>query len=187
MTPTTLGLLDSAGWRDADGDGVRERDGRPFRFTALARGGEASPFPDIALFVQDALRRVGARMDVQPIDVGSFIDRLRAGDFEAALGPFVSGDRWLRDLRFGEGPPLGYWNARVADRLRSLESVRAPEAEEATYRELSDIMREEAPVTLLHGVVGTYFVHRRVRGLKSPWRADPVWFMEDLWVEEERP
>ena len=28
-------LLDSAGWRDQDGDGVRERDGRQFQFTAL--------------------------------------------------------------------------------------------------------------------------------------------------------
>jgi peptide/nickel transport system substrate-binding protein len=30
-------LLDKAGWRDMDGDGILEKDGRPFRFTALVR------------------------------------------------------------------------------------------------------------------------------------------------------
>lgn len=31
-------LLEAAGWRDGDGDGVRERDGVPFRFRLIAGG-----------------------------------------------------------------------------------------------------------------------------------------------------
>lgn len=40
------------------------------------------------------------------------------------------------------------------------------------------------PVTLLHPVVRTFMAHRRIRGLSEPFRADPVRFMEDLWIEE---
>ncbi len=29
-------------------------------------------------------------------------------------------------------------------------------------------------------------IHRRIRGLSSPWRADPVMFMEDLWIDNEK-
>ena len=34
--------------------------------------------------------------------------------------------------------------------------------------------------------VVTHFVHRRIRGLSSPYRTDPVWYMEELWIEDER-
>jgi hypothetical protein len=32
--------------------------------------------------------------------------------------------------------------------------------------------------------VENWVVHRRVRGLSRPGRAHPVWFMEDLWVDD---
>ena len=34
-------LLDDAGWRDASGDGIRERDGRRFAFTLITQSGFA--------------------------------------------------------------------------------------------------------------------------------------------------
>ncbi|NIP74134.1 MAG: peptide-binding protein, partial [Gammaproteobacteria bacterium] len=33
--PTAIALLREAGWRDADGDGLLERDGRALRFTVM--------------------------------------------------------------------------------------------------------------------------------------------------------
>ena len=53
------------------------------------------------------------------------------------------------------------------------------------YRELTRIFRAEWPATFLSPHVGTVFAHRRLQGLSNPWRADPVWFMEDLWIEDE--
>ena len=44
--------------------------------------------------------------------------------------------------------------------------------------------RADAPVTLLFPKVDFDFVHRRIRELNSPWRADPVEFMEYLWLED---
>jgi hypothetical protein len=41
------------------------------------------------------------------------------------------------------------------------------------------------PFTFLYPEVTFNIVHRRIRGLKSPNRADPARFMEHLWIEEE--
>ena len=47
------------------------------------------------------------------------------------------------------------------------------------------IFQAELPFTYLVLDVETYVAHRRIKGLSSPWRADPVWFMEHLWLEED--
>ena len=52
--------------------------------------------------------------------------------------------------------------------------------------ELANIVRADAPVTFLCPKVDLELVHRRVRGLSSPWRAEPLQFMEELWLEDER-
>ncbi len=59
-------LLDAAGWHDADGDGVREREGQEFRFTAIAYNVEA--VDKIAVYIQAQLREVGVQMAVRPMD-----------------------------------------------------------------------------------------------------------------------
>ena len=55
-------LLDEAGWRARASD-VRERDGREFRFTSLALNERA--WNETAIYVQDQLRRIGVRMELQ--------------------------------------------------------------------------------------------------------------------------
>jgi len=41
------------------------------------------------------------------------------------------------------------------------------------------------PLTLLLPQVQTYVADRRIRGLSSHARPDPVWFAEYLWIEHE--
>ncbi len=57
-------LLDAAGWR-VGRDGVRERNGIPFRFSLLVSGGGYLGQPaQGAVLIQEQLRRVGVREDV---------------------------------------------------------------------------------------------------------------------------
>ncbi|HKK09124.1 MAG TPA: ABC transporter substrate-binding protein [Gemmatimonadota bacterium] len=55
-------LLAAAGWRDTDGDGVLDRDGRPFRFTLLVP--DVRVRRDMAVMMQADLRKVG--VDLRP-------------------------------------------------------------------------------------------------------------------------
>jgi peptide/nickel transport system substrate-binding protein len=176
-------LLDSAGWLDRDGDGVRERDGMTFSFTALvaSRGGN-----ETAILLQEHLRRVGVRMDLQPLDQSNVLERIRAGDFEAAFGQFDNNPGSLGAIRLGRGLPLGYENAEVVELVERAAETADPEVRDRIYSRLAGILQADMPITFLGPRVNVVFAHRRLKGLLSPWRVDPVWYMDELWVEDGR-
>lgn len=179
-------LLDAAGWRDDDGDGVRERGGQAFHFVALAPpGGTPMLEQRAAVYVQAQLRRIGIRMDLQTLDVSVLSRRLRAGEFEAAFYPFFNQLKghveWL-----GEGSPIGYTNSRVIGLLRAVQATTDPDEIDRIYRRLMPVVRADLPVTFLFPEVHTFVAHRRIRGLRSPDRANPVMRMEHLWLQDER-
>lgn len=175
-------LLAAAGWLDRDADGVREREGREFSFVALV--GSWPGFEEMAVYVQEAFRRVGVAVELRRVDIGLLLARLKEGDFEAAFALAVAGP-WLGQFRFGEGPPLGYRSAQATDILNRLAIATEPSDVDRLYSEFMDILRADYPLTLLLPSVETHFAHHRIRGLSSPWRADPLRYMEELWVEGE--
>ncbi len=174
-------LFEAAGWRDPDGDGVRELEGKEFHFTALV--GSFPPHnQEMAVYIQDQLRRVGVQMDIQPMDFGAVRGRIAAGEFEAAMTSFTLPSGWHH---LGEGPPLGYENAEVVNLKDQAELTVDPDAKDRVYQELMEIFRADMPVTVLFPRMRTTVAHRRIQGLSSPWRADPVRYMDDLWLEDE--
>lgn len=176
-------LLEEAGWRDRNGDGIRERDGRQLRFTALVssgsedeQGGSAT-----AVYVQEGLRRVGVRMEVQLVETAVARRRLSSGNFQAVFGRFFN---WIaRDAHWwGADGWTGYTNPRVQASFDSL-LVADPERRDAIFRALMPIFREDIPVTLLFPQVQTIIASKRVRGLVSPFGSDPVMSAQYLWIE----
>lgn len=174
-------LLDQTGWRDLDGDGVRERDGRQFRFPLMVD----SEWQAAAVYVQAQLRQVGIRMDITIVEGRAGGDRLRAGDFDAALGLLWSEIPELVRF-FGEDSPIGYRNARVIKLLGAAQNTRNPDEMDEIFRGLMSEFGEDLPFTSLVLSVETYVVHRRVKGLSTPFRANPLWSLEHLWIEDER-
>jgi peptide/nickel transport system substrate-binding protein len=174
-------LLESAGWRGQTADGIREREGEKFRFTALVWSDPL--WREMAVYVQERLRQVGVRMDIQMLDFPDVQDRLRTGEFEAAFTLFGT-DTWRLQHLFGEGSPVGYRNADVIQLVDQLAAAADPDLQDELYGELMDIFRADMPVTVLLPFFETFFVHHRIRGLSIPFRADPVRYMDELWLEE---
>jgi len=179
-------LLDEAGWRVRDGDGVRERGGLELRFTALAgaEGGDEQGGSAAAVYVQDALRRVGARMEVQTVDLAVLRHRLASGNFEAVFGRFYNAipygdfEQW-----WGADGWTGYTNPRAQASFDSLRVVADPQQRDAIFRALMPIFRDDVPITLLFPQVQTIIARKRVRGLSSPFGSDPVLSAQYLWIE----
>ncbi|MDX2013078.1 MAG: ABC transporter substrate-binding protein [Myxococcaceae bacterium] len=84
-------LLDEAGWRDTDGDGVRERDGQPLVITFLAVTQSQRQAKLLPLY-QEALGQAGVRLVLEPVDASQLVARLRTHDFEAAALAWSSPD-----------------------------------------------------------------------------------------------
>lgn len=161
-------LLESAGWHDSDGDGVREREGRPFRFVTIV---DRDPrWVQAATFAQAQLRKVGVHMDVQVFEQGVVFPRYTAGDFEAALPRLAQPDSFFR-------APSWYGHPRVARILPLLAKT--------VERQARDRMYEELPATFLFPRVGATAAHRRVRGLEgsvSLFRS-----VGQLWIRDDHP
>lgn len=168
-------LLAEAGWEDVDGDGIVERDGVPFRFTALASPG---PGGRAAIPLQAQFRSVGVDMQIESLEFGLVKRSLRSGDFEAMV------HRYRSDILV-HGSPTGYANGEILDRLEAIRAAISPDVQDSLYRELMPRFQADMPFTpLLPGVEMTV-AHRKVKGLSSPWQIYPAWYMDRLWIEEE--
>lgn len=180
-------LLDEAGWRDQDEDGIRERAGVNAKFTAIVAA--SSVLERAAIYVQAQLRRVGIRMNVQSLEDAMVLDKLedwgRGGEFDAAFSRFYNG-KYYHVWFFGEQSRINYHNDKLLRLLQAAVNNMEPDAQDRIYSEATEILRDEVPLTFLFPQVETFVAHRRLRGLSSLFRADPLFNMEYLWLEDER-
>jgi peptide/nickel transport system substrate-binding protein len=173
-------LLDAAGWVDSDGDGVRDRDGIPFRFSLLVSAGDGPWFPDHrreAVLIQSNLREVGIDVEILSVDPAVSRERTRTGDFEAALFDIKGGNR---SSLFGPESVIGYHDPAAARLVEAARREIDRDARADLFAELGTILARDIPFTLLAHQVTWTVADRRLTGMSSPWRADPIWYMDTL-------
>lgn len=180
---TARQLLEEAGWRDTDGDGVRDRDGQEFRFTAVTE--PRLVYQKIAVYVQDQFRRIGVIMEIQVVDKNIVWRRLRVGDFDALISRTQNLPGSGHVGLLGEDSPFGYHNPEIIRLLNLAKYAINPDEKDSICQEIMPIFSADLPITYLLPQVQTHIVQRRIRGLSSPYRPDPVWFMEYLWMEDD--
>jgi peptide/nickel transport system substrate-binding protein len=165
-------LLDQAGWRDTNGDGVRDKDGRPLQFL-LHTYDEPTRVALVNKIAQD-WEEIGVRAIPSPVTFAGLVnDMLAPRSFEAALISWeAAGDPdpyplWHSTQGQGGGQNYGGWNNEEADRV--MEQARSA-VDENTRRELyarfQDIFTEEMPALLLYYPVYTYGVSNKVHNVQ---------------------
>lgn len=77
-------LLDEAGWRDANGDGIREKDGEPLAFTLMTQAGFVVR-ENVAQALQRMWRDVGVDARIQLVDGTAISSLWFEGNFDALL------------------------------------------------------------------------------------------------------
>ena len=98
-------LLDEAGWRDRDGDGVRDRDGKPLEFEFLITA-ENKALEELTAIWIEALQKAGVRIKVSKMEWAAFVKRFEDKKFEAIT---LS---WAMDP---ESDPHQVWHSKWAD------------------------------------------------------------------------
>lgn len=76
--------LANAGWTDTDDDGFLDRDGEVFSIELLAPA-ENELRQDIALLVQEDLKRIGVKVEPRIVEWGTLMAAMRDGDFAAVV------------------------------------------------------------------------------------------------------
>lgn len=80
-------LLEAAGWTDSNGDGVLDKDGRPFEFTLLTSDRPLNR--SVAEVVQEQLRGVGVAAEIRVLEFQSMLGLHKSRDFDAVFSNWV--------------------------------------------------------------------------------------------------
>ncbi|MBI4319847.1 MAG: peptide ABC transporter substrate-binding protein [Chloroflexi bacterium] len=173
-------LLDSAGWRDADGDGIREKENQKLSFILLTN--DKPQRIKAAEEISRQLIAIGMKVEVQAAGWSGFVqDFLVPRFFHAVLAeqwsPNFDPDSyqfWHSSQARQGGLNFAMWTSRQADEL--LENARRNTnlAERAKlYRDFQTLFAEEQPGILLYFPVFNYAVDRNVKGVRLGTLADP--------------
>lgn len=168
-------LLQEAGYTDSDGDGMLERDGKPFSFEIITNAGN-KPRASTATLIQRRLQEIGIKTSIRTIEWASFISRfIKTGDFEAVVLGWSLGvepDQFNIWHSSQQGPGqfnfIGYTNPQV-DRL--LEQGRLeldPDKRMQIYHRFAEILLQDSPVVYLYAGYGLTAIHKRVKGIPDP-------------------
>ncbi|HXV76362.1 MAG TPA: ABC transporter substrate-binding protein [Candidatus Polarisedimenticolaceae bacterium] len=166
-------LLDEAGWRDADGDGVREKDGRPFRFTLLVPKSPMELTRQIVVWQQDAWSRIGVIAEIEELEFQAFRERRNAGRFEAASFnlAFTPGPDQFFDLFHSSAVDQGWNFFGLADPEIDalLERGRAtfdPAERQRLYSALQRLLYEQEPIGCTLMFSTPVLFDRHLRGIE---------------------
>jgi peptide/nickel transport system substrate-binding protein len=186
-------ILDSLGWRDADSDGVRERNGRPLQFS-LAVPGSSRGRTGMAVLIQEQLRQAGVKVDVEQLDFSAFLDRMRTRSFDVVIGgwhtqPSPGGVRqtWgTAGSRSRTGSNYGsYENPTFDASVDSALAAFALPARRALFTRAYEIIIQDAPAIWLAEPIPTLGYHSRLQ--LGPLRPDAWWaHIAEWWIPEDK-
>jgi peptide/nickel transport system substrate-binding protein len=183
-------LLAAAGWRDSDGDGILERNERPLGLT-ISLPNTSGIRRQMALLVQEQLRQIGMRIELQQFEGPIWNERRAAGKFDidfsaVSQDPTPSGikqswtcsggsnvaqycsprvDSLIERAVLGQGDPAKLWIAA----LRQIEA--------------------DAPATFLYAPTYVYAVKRRFHNVTispvSSWQLLHQWSVQPTPVASQ--
>ena len=110
-------LLDSIGWTDTDGDGIREdSDGNPIEFSLVTNSGN-SVRAKIGAIVHEGMSAMGLKIDYELIDFGDLVSQLTTTyDWEAMIVGFTgSPDPYGSITLWHSGEGLHLWHPNQAE------------------------------------------------------------------------
>jgi len=159
-------LLDEAGWRDGDGDGVREKGGRPLRFVLLLPTTSRTR-QDAAVLIQEQLRRVGVHMLLLPLEFNLFEQRGLRRDFDAIFQSrnLDASPAGILQLFAGEGVRHGNYGRYESPVFDSLvhRAIATPTraAARPLWREALETLNDDAAALFVFSPPFAAAVHRR--------------------------
>jgi peptide/nickel transport system substrate-binding protein len=172
-------ILSARGWRDHDGDGVRDKNGQPLSFHILV------PTTSVlrrqyARLLQEQFRMIGVRAEIDELEFSVVTQRLQSGNYDTSIlsrgndpspGSGIT-QSWTR-AGFGGSNFGRYYSAefeRQVDR-----AIAAPTQDQARgfWRAAITTINADAPGIFLYSLENVAAVHKRI---------DNVQIRPDSWA-----
>lgn len=161
-------ILEEKGWRDTDNDGIREKDGKPFRFT-LQTNTPNQRRADQAQIIQRQLRAVGVDVQIRTYEFGTHMQRQMAKEYEAVMGSWglaLSPDLrpwWAPDAQFNV---VSFRDSTVERLIGEATQMPTEEAARPVWANAAERIMQAYPYTWLYYYGPVSAVNERVRGME---------------------
>ena len=166
-------ILASVGWLDTDGDGILDRNHKPFKLDLLFIAGNATTTAFVQLY-QAALKQIGIQLNILPLDPSTLFQRVLAGNYQAAyLGWNLDPDPDPFQLfHSSQWPPHGqnvvFYKNPEADQLIEQGRTTFDRAKrQVIYRKLHEIVADDQPYTWTVQVSIKYAINKRVHNVQA--------------------
>ncbi|HEX9162809.1 MAG TPA: ABC transporter substrate-binding protein [Thermoanaerobaculia bacterium] len=166
-------IFTSLGWLDTNGDGVIDKDGKPFKFDLIITAGSVQALT-IGQLYQNALKGVGVDCELAVLDGATAIQRILAGNYESAylswdLDPDPDPFQLFHSSQI---PPRGqnvvYYSNSDADKLMEQARHELDTGKRAAlYRRLQVILADDQPYTWVNQPSVKWAVNRRVHNVRD--------------------
>jgi peptide/nickel transport system substrate-binding protein len=181
-----LALLGEAGWKDTDGDGLLDKNGKPFQFQLIYNEGNDQR-KAVAENFQDELKTHGITLNIQVLEWTTFLEKVNNHEYEAIIlgwGSAIDSDPYQiwHSSQIKQGDNFAHFsNARVDELLQTARVTMDREKRNELYREFCSIVAEEQPYTFLFTQPALQSVSRRFGNV----RVFPLGMASDLWFLPE--
>lgn len=166
-------LLAEAGWKDVNGDGVLEKEGRPFAFEIITNQGNEVR-AKCAEIIQRRLAEVGIQVKIRVVEWAAFVkDFINKRKFDATiLGWTIPMEPDLYDVWHSSktGPEelnfISYKNKEVDALIEKGRETFDQSVRKRCYDRIQEIFAEEQPYLFLYVPDALPIIHARFRGVE---------------------
>lgn len=165
-------LLDTAGWRDSNGDGIRDRNGRKLSVEVLIAANDTSARAQSQL-LQAALAQIGVDMSIGVREGTSLFDAIMKGNYQGAFMAWsVDPDPDIYSLFHSKAtPPAGmnvvhYANAAVDKLIEASQTEFDTTKRREIFHRLHAVLANDQPYTWTVQAAQNWAVNRRIQGVK---------------------
>ncbi|HET9439939.1 MAG TPA: ABC transporter substrate-binding protein, partial [Longimicrobiales bacterium] len=184
-------LLEQAGWRDGNRDGILERNGRPLRIEVEFISSDQTR-QDVLVAMQSMLRQVGVDIVPRAFESSTWVQHLRDGSFAGSFwgwgwGPGVVGPNAEMIFHSRSIPPQGpnfaaARNPRVDQLIDSVLVIADTARARGVWRELEQLLIDDAVYAPVYLDPELFAVHARFRNVRFrgiEWVEDvPYWYVD---------
>lgn len=166
-------LLEEAGWRDTDGDGILDKNGAPFKFKLITNQGNKQR-EDAAVIIQRKWQEIGIKVEVQIIAWAAFLNEfVNKKNFQAViLGWTIPVDPDIYNVWHSSSANEGglnfisYKNGEVDRLIEEGRRIFDADKRAVIYKKIHSILSDEKPYTFLYCPYATPAVDKRFRGIE---------------------
>lgn len=165
-------MLDEAGWKDSDGDNIRDRmvDGEKVKleFTLNYLTSDVS-WKDIAQMLSEAMYKAGVKANMNPLDFSVFYDNAKAHDFDMMIGAWAGSyaaedftQIWHSSSWASKGSNYGgFGNAGSDALIDSIKYEMNDEKRIGMVKKLQEIIYDDQPYIFMFASLRRNVIHKR--------------------------